>query len=94
MHYANSIIKHKNYRALVSFMFLFTAANCLATTSLTDSLSNITEEASLTDSMGNAVHHNTQEYRYRVNASMSLAGLPWIVAGIALRSEKYQGSTQ
>lgn len=88
MHHANSIIKHKNCRALVSFMFLFTAANCLATTSLTDSLSNITEETSLTDSMGNAVHHNTQEYRYRVNASMSLAGLPWIVAGIALRSEK------
>ena len=88
MHHANSIIKHKNCRALVSFIFLFTAAKCLATTSLTDSLGNITEETSLTDSMGNAVHHNTQEYRYRVNASMSLAGLPWIVAGIALRSEK------
>ena len=88
MHHANSIIKHKNCRALVSFMFLFTATNCLATTSLTDSLGHITEETSLTDSMGNAVHHNTQEYRYRVNASMSLAGLPWIVAGIALRSEK------
>ena len=45
MHHANSIIKHKNYRALVSFIFLFTAANCLATTSLTDSLYGAQNEA-------------------------------------------------
>lgn len=88
MQHGKAIIKFKSYRTLVSFILLFTVATCWATPTSLDSLGSITEEINLTDSIGNAIHHNAQENTCKVNSSLSLAGLPWIVAGVALRNEK------
>ena len=88
MQHGKSIIIFKSYRALVSFIILFTVATCWATPTSLDSLGSTTEETNLTDSIGNAIHHNAQENTCKVNSSLSLAGLPWIVAGVALRNEK------
>ena len=88
MQHGKAIIKLKSYRTLVSFILLFTVATCWATPTPLDSLGSTTEETNLTDSIGNAIHHNAQENTCKVNSSLSLAGLPWIVAGVALRNEK------
>ena len=88
MQHGKAIIKLKSYRTLVSFILLFTVATCWATPTSLDSLGSITEEINLTDSIGNTIHHNAQENTCKVNSSLSLAGLPWIVAGVALRNEK------
>lgn len=88
MQHGKAIIKLKSYRTLVSFILLFTVAACWATPIPLDSLGSTTEETNLTDSIGNAINHNAQENTCKVNSSLSLAGLPWIVAGVALRNEK------
>ena len=88
MQHGKAIIKLKSYRTLVSFILLFTVATCWATPTPLDSLGSTTEETNLTDSIGNAINHNAQENTCKVNSSLSLAGLPWIVAGVALRNEK------
>ena len=41
-----------------------------------------------TDSIDIPTNHNTKQHNFLTNSSLSITGLPWIMAGIALRNER------
>lgn len=88
MQYGNSILSLNSYRTFISIILLCTALTCWANPS-TSELMNATDSIeNTTDSIDIPTNHNTKQHNFLTNSSLSITGLPWIMAGIALRNER------
>lgn len=88
MQYGNSILSLNSYRTFISIILLCTALTCWANPSTTE-LMNATDSIENTiDSIDIPTNHNTKQHNFLTNSSLSITGLPWIMAGIALRNER------
>ncbi|MBF1546182.1 MAG: hypothetical protein HXO05_01270 [Prevotella salivae] len=88
MQYGNSILSLNSYRTFISIILLCTALTCWANPSTTELMNATDSIENTTDSIDIPKNHNTKQHNFLTNSSLSITGLPWIMAGIALRNER------